>query len=489
MGRRHVLKAPQIFETDNNQEWNHAEQPHLHMARAGGSDGSAHIHPVDNMTIQGGHSTSMWTAAPMPSGHSSSNLNVEMAHYQPQAPGPSHDPFLHQSPSGNFLMLQENYPRHASSSNLPRQTVPWVDGGFSDPTVVNGRGPYKRKSPGALPIHESGSARRYHNVGSSSDLSFPSDPWQETQTTESYHTPLENPPSYRVNSVCVGGEGALRNIRSRAEVDMENIPVRTHSSSNSLHHSFSSLSSDQSSLVDFCGQSSNAPTREWNHRVISTTGHDTIFYCQEPNSLHTVNNHPSASLEDEGCHNGVTSSRNPVFPNAQPNSRPSVRGFRSVGPRYAPSSRPSDNLSPGQVMTSDEGPQMVAGSYPSRHPRVFPTVRFRNIDRNGRNSNRYSSFPGQGLVDQSAYYGSRYPSDQHTGMRLDIDNMSYEELLALGERIGNVSTGLSETLISKCLTELIYCSSDQFQEEEKCIICLVRTHATSHIMHALYRFP
>lgn len=64
-----------------------------------------------------------------------------------------------------------------------------------------------------------------------------------------------------------------------------------------------------------------------------------------------------------------------------------------------------------------------------------------------------------------------------------------QELLALGERIGNVSTGLSETLISKCLTELIYCSSDQFQEEEKCIICLVRTHATSHIMHALYRFP
>ena len=104
-------------------------------------------------------------------------------------------------------------------------------------------------------------------------------------------------------------------------------------------------------------------------------------------------------------------------------------------------------------------------------------------------------------MDRSALYGSRNLYDQHRDMRLDIDNMSYEviislplrftlshylfsinqnywheqELLALGERIGNVSTGLSEDLILKCLTESIYCSSDHFQEEGKCVICLVRT--------------
>ncbi|KAG5625177.1 hypothetical protein H5410_010395 [Solanum commersonii] len=37
--------------------------------------------------------------------------------------------------------------------------------------------------------------------------------------------------------------------------------------------------------------------------------------------------------------------------------------------------------------------------------------------------------------------------DTHRGMRLDVDNMSYEELLALEERIGNVNTGLSEGTI------------------------------------------
>lgn len=37
--------------------------------------------------------------------------------------------------------------------------------------------------------------------------------------------------------------------------------------------------------------------------------------------------------------------------------------------------------------------------------------------------------------------------DRHRDMRLDVDNMSYEELLALGERIGDVNTGLSEEAI------------------------------------------
>ncbi|CAL9145374.1 unnamed protein product [Musa hybrid cultivar] len=68
--------------------------------------------------------------------------------------------------------------------------------------------------------------------------------------------------------------------------------------------------------------------------------------------------------------------------------------------------------------------------------------------------------------------------DQHHDMRLDIDNMSYEELLALGERMGNVSTGLSEDAITKCLTEIVYCSSDPIQEDnhEQDSCTIYRTH-------------
>ncbi|KAM7465724.1 hypothetical protein LguiB_013286 [Lonicera macranthoides] len=47
-----------------------------------------------------------------------------------------------------------------------------------------------------------------------------------------------------------------------------------------------------------------------------------------------------------------------------------------------------------------------------------------------------------------------------------------KELFALREQIENVNTGLSEDLILKCLTESIYCSSDRFQDEGTCVICL-----------------
>ncbi|GMP74976.1 hypothetical protein CsSME_00032215 [Camellia sinensis var. sinensis] len=71
----------------------------------------------------------------------------------------------------------------------------------------------------------------------------------------------------------------------------------------------------------------------------------------------------------------------------------------------------------------------------------------------------------------SLYASSRNFSDQYGDMRLDIDDMSYEELLALGERIGNANTGLSEDMISKCLTETkIY--SDRNHEERTCCISL-----------------
>ncbi|KAI3473255.1 hypothetical protein Pfo_029847 [Paulownia fortunei] len=494
MGHRHVFNTPQIFETDNDQGWNHAEQPYMPIAR-GASESSSIIHPVDNMTIQGGHFPSQWTPAPRSSGCSSSIVNGELPHYQPMAPGPSRDPFLYQSAGGNLHMLQDNYSHHPSSSNIGGQTVPGVDGGFYDQTIGSGRGPYKRKSPGIPPVCDRGSTSRYYDVGSSSDIHFPADPWQEKQNTESYPMHWEYPPSYGVNSLSIGGEGTLRNVRSRAAVNLETNLARTHLSNNSLHHSFSSRSSDQSNSVDFWGQSSNAPSREWNRNLVSpaahgvTFGSDSSFFSHDPNSLNALNGHPNSSLEIGGYSNDVTSNRNHVPQNVNSYLNQSVRGVRSgYGQRSVPTFRgSSSNFRPGHVAGSDEGQHMVAESYPSRHPRAFSNLRLRNVDRNGRtciSSDRYRSFTeeasfrdrltpeGLMVVEHPAFYGSRTLFDQHRDMRLDIDNMSYEELLALGERIGSVSTGLSDGLISKCLTESIYCSSDIFQDEGTCVICL-----------------
>ncbi|CAN1825413.1 Probable E3 ubiquitin-protein ligase HIP1 [Linum perenne] len=70
--------------------------------------------------------------------------------------------------------------------------------------------------------------------------------------------------------------------------------------------------------------------------------------------------------------------------------------------------------------------------------------------------------------------------DQHRDMRLDIDNMSYEELLALEDRMGTVSTAVKEDELSECLKTGIYQSvlteggsgkSSSDMEDMKCSIC------------------
>ncbi|KAL0709321.1 hypothetical protein Bca4012_016299 [Brassica carinata] len=68
--------------------------------------------------------------------------------------------------------------------------------------------------------------------------------------------------------------------------------------------------------------------------------------------------------------------------------------------------------------------------------------------------------------------------DQHSDMRLDIDNMSYEELLALGDEMGTVSTALSEEALSRSLRKNIYQETGETgaislnkDDDIKCSIC------------------
>ncbi|CAN7065747.1 unnamed protein product [Brassica rapa subsp. trilocularis] len=75
------------------------------------------------------------------------------------------------------------------------------------------------------------------------------------------------------------------------------------------------------------------------------------------------------------------------------------------------------------------------------------------------------------LLNQSML-GAAGIHDRYRDMRLDVDNMSYEELLSLGERIGDVCTGLNEETISNRLKQRKYSSDTRCpQEIEPCCIC------------------
>lgn len=77
------------------------------------------------------------------------------------------------------------------------------------------------------------------------------------------------------------------------------------------------------------------------------------------------------------------------------------------------------------------------------------------------------------ILDHPLIFAAADGHDRHRDMRLDVDNMSYEELLALEERIGNVNTGLSEETILNCLIQRQYsCMSlGAEQDMEPCCVC------------------
>ncbi|KAI5665313.1 hypothetical protein M9H77_24636 [Catharanthus roseus] len=499
MGHRNMFSSSQLFENENDQGWNHGEQPYMHLARTGAPDHSTIGYPLENNTVDGGHFTAHWNSAPRSTGSSSSTGTVEMPPYQLQIPGPSRDPFLHPSAVGSSNMIAENHAPHASSSNLGGQNFHGVDGGFFDITTGSSRGPYKRKSPGIPAVCERGNTSRYYEPGSSSEQEIPLDVWLEKQHADSHHGPWDFVPGYRSNGISIGGEGTLRNVRSRPAVDLENNLARTHLSSNPPHHAYTSQTSDLPGTADLLGQNPNAPSREWNHSftssassgrsIASDANANANIFGHETNHFNVVSGNPSASMDMGGYFNDFSSNRNPVPQNLHAVSGQYARGVRSsYTQRPMPSFRASSsNLRMGNTTPSDEGLQAVAENYTSRHHRQLPPITLCNGDRNGRSripTDRYRTLSddtgfrdrltpeGLMIMDRTGIYGSRSMFDQHREMRLDIDNMTYEDLLALGERIGSVNTGLSEDSISKCLTESLYCSSDQLQEEGSCVICL-----------------
>lgn len=207
-------------------------------------------------------------------GYSSMNHNVDVPHYQPDASGPSHDPFQHPLNAGPFGMASGNYAHHAPSSGYDRRAFHGVDSGFVDLTMSNGRGPHKRKSPGIPSVSERGSTSRYYTGGSSSsELPRSSEIQQEKVNMDTPHMPWDHSsmiPSYRGNGLSIRGEGSMRNVRSRSEHDLESNLARTHLSSNPLHSSYSTnIPIDHSSSMDLCGQGSAGMTHEWNHISVS----------------------------------------------------------------------------------------------------------------------------------------------------------------------------------------------------------------------------
>jgi len=108
-----------------------------------------------------------------------------------------------------------------------------------------------------------------------------------------------------------------------------------------------------------------------------------------------------------------------------------------------------------------------------------------NIRRTNNNSNNNYYYPNTSRASNqnNAYYNDFFDEinkpynnnndvDQETINNLcpDVDNMTYEELLALEEKMGNVKKGFSEK--EKYNLPVVVYSKKWFKNQDNCIICL-----------------
>ncbi|KAJ7944437.1 E3 ubiquitin-protein ligase MBR2-like [Quillaja saponaria] len=116
-------------------------------------------------------------------------------------------------------------------------------------------------------------------------------------------------------------------------------------------------------------------------------------------------------------------------------------------------------------------------SLASRYPRVHTARRRNRLVAEVQNSlvflPRGGSLCFEDLMIQSMLANFPEENDLHDDMRLDVDNMSYEELLSLEEQIGNVCIGVSEKSVMTLLRRQKYESITVETQaiDEPCCIC------------------
>ncbi|KAJ6423661.1 hypothetical protein OIU84_024604 [Salix udensis] len=161
-------------------------------------------------------------------------------------------------------------------------------------------------------------------------------------------------------------------------------------------------------------------------------------------------------------------------------ANPQHHNFHHLSPPIQGSRGRNINTLPQAPAASFRGSVQPTGlrMYRPHHEGVVPetTLRHRNLLPHL----RVLPADGVAILGFPDYYEVENYVDHHRDMRMDIEDMSYEELLALGDRIGNVNTGLSDATIRSQLKTRT-CSSSPYsfnwevscmdQEADSCIIC------------------
>ncbi|CAO2161160.1 unnamed protein product [Urochloa humidicola] len=413
----------------------------------------------------------------------SSSRAVQTLGYRGGNPGTSHASFVH-CPAGS------------SGSHLaePAVSYPHIsEEGFAPVSshMNNRRAAMKRKSP---IIHPADNGANGYYVGSSSNT-------QLSNSVQPNPAPLAEPFLPQMHFTIgqsgwngqnlIHQEGFQRNVRARHShnISLDARPASTYTA-NSIHQpSFgSAASASLGTSVERNQVPAPVPPRAvpsgapgLTNRALERTFYPAIGSSNSSVGAVTVPSSAIATFANgsyapRAVHGGAVTIYPHPAPAASSGSRamPHETVIRSYPPATSAATSTSVRMQPLPARTA-------ASSRHARHVSVGQAS-------NGRNRRARSSYYGfhplmveaeRFMMDQLVFYESRAAAaDPHRNLRMDIDNMSYEDLLALGEFMGNVNTGLADEKISKCVREVVCCSSDQAQNDEddqddgSCVICL-----------------
>ncbi|KAH0736025.1 hypothetical protein KY285_011732 [Solanum tuberosum] len=420
--------------------------------------------------------------------HPASNPNLAIS-----APSNHYNPYMAvPSASGDFPIPVNHGPHdqlHTSSHNILGMNS---DYGRNNHYMDDVRGSFKRKNAEGIPAN-----LQYHHAlaGSSSSVA------PMIARAHESDVPMDaasfTPPDYGGNSSSYIEDVALRSMSNRSGASgPENIARHNH------NHLFQG---------NYISQTHQLPGNPWLDLQFNSNGSETqpwawnqaaplpyvpggIGGCVDAGNMGLRGYHMTSS------NGGLTSFLHPPILQGHPGLHhlpPNIQGMRgqpitfppqmtaSSSHRHLPnnSSNITTNLMQGVV---EAGPRYMP-SLPTGFGLYRPHRRAIVLERNTRHQNlpnmRVLPEDGVAMLDVSGYHEVNNPIDQHRDMRLDVDHMSYEELLALGEQIGNVTTGLSDEIIVNrlktrsffppvipCTLETAACLD---HEADFCVICQV----------------
>ncbi|KAF5729508.1 hypothetical protein HS088_TW21G01675 [Tripterygium wilfordii] len=490
MGHRDLPSNSQLFDINQDENPSHrtAGQAHIYAGSTSAPDYGPLIYQMESISTNEPYSDSRHSFESRSTADSSANFRAQVS----ASPlGPSHDSFPHITSGGGIYQAPENNDGNSHSNRYNMHTIHEAEDCPLGYPMGSGRGPFKRKRHR---FNESSSSSRFCSAGSSSSsLEFqPEKPISDHQYQPSGNTCL---PYYRGDCLSMGSEDTRRNVRSRSRLDLELHSQETylsnsahdhHPTSSSYHTHSTPHLSNCSGTVD----STNLNAYEENCTIVSPASHGTFQTSGNHCLRHQMNQqYVQGSANIDGLQHDSSSSRNHISHprhHRSHNARTAREIHCNSSHRQMPLNRaPSSSRWRHREASSFGNHLRHQSENSSRYTRPLNVGSWHNNFRDTRSRidterfhplthavDAHNEMGSEALVvDRSHIYSSRNLFDQYGDMSLDIDHMSYEELLALGESIGSVSTGLSEDVMSKCLMVTTYCS-DKTQEEVSCAICL-----------------